>query len=561
MVRRQILNIKVSSYGCNIYYTCSPCVGTDISSGNYTNPTSSNLPVQNRGVEVKNQVSDYDYQRDVLLLKNSVDLITTHNADYSQTLNNKLRQEMDRANMSGLSMQLRRFIPNVENHIQSTAHDMLKLLKAGGTLDNEVLLSLKSTFKELTGIDIAGYINKSNLTLQDQEILNMYNEFCDGVLYKMQKDYARDPKNENIVLEMATYALHVYNDEGGEGYGEWCVPLRDVSTIPSIEERISAQKILDFLSENNNKHDFQADFYYDKDKDKYVLAFRGTESKFEAIPKGMLNELPVEIVNAIKQGTDGIASLSVEQMQILTSVIENNQGDWGSDILYLYSGKSPQHDIAAALGELVKESGIPLDKLTITGHSLGGGLALLAGMKSGAETYTYDPLHLNSKAVEIYDVNTEEQSHIHCYTEKNEMLVRGGEIAINTMVNVSEASKTATYSEVGIDDGYGLNSILKPVSVGDVTIVEIPDKDYIFPYIPYILNTTKEGGSASRLNHSMIDMLNGVSALDHEKTTNFINGQNMRHTIAECRAKKRYEQRTSTINITNGDLEFTVISR
>lgn len=123
MVRRQILNIKVSSYGCNIYYTCSPCVGTDISSGNYTNPTSSNLPVQNRGVEVKNQVSDYDYQRDVLLLKNSVDLITTHNADYSQTLNNKLRQEMDRANMSGLSMQLKIYTKCRKSHtIYGTRH-------------------------------------------------------------------------------------------------------------------------------------------------------------------------------------------------------------------------------------------------------------------------------------------------------------------------------------------------------------------------------------------------------------------------------------------------------
>lgn len=570
--RQQIMSLRFSGGGCTIYYTCSPCVGTDMSRSGSSDANSSNMPVQNRGVELKNDIADYEYKRDVQTMQSSFDLITTHNVDYSQTLNSKLKQAIEEQRGLGASIQMRKLIPNVESSIQVVTQSLMTRLKSGYSLE-ELTSSLKSTFAELTGANVDAYINASNLTLQDQEILNIYDEFCDAVLDRMLKDCAKNPEYEYKALEMAIYALHIYDDDPARGYDEWCGPLKDVSIIPSLDEQKSAQKILDFLSENNNKHDFQADFYYDAEKDTYVLAFRGTETHLDALNEEVKQKLSADVLKAISMGPPGIANLPATQVDLLTQLIRDNKGDWGSDILYLCTGTSPQHDIAAALGDLIKESGIPLEKLTITGHSLGGGLALMAGLKSGAETYAYDPLHLNAKVMENYNLKTEKETNIHCYEEEKETLVSVGEAIGGTMSNLAEAKRDVIYDEMGMNSGYGLNSLHNAISVGEITTVSIPGKDFSYKSLPIpvdpingtiierVVNAQKDGGASSYLNHSIIDMVKGISAIDPNKTSNFINGQNMRYNIAQFRAEKRYKQQTSAMNFSTGGIPITTISR
>lgn len=497
---------------------------------------SSGQPQLNPGVEVRNDIDDYRYRQDVQRMHSSLDLIVTKgNIAYDQTLNTIIRQNIEEQQKSGVSMSLRQMIPNVENAVQSTALSLVDRMNAGYGSENDLTQALKEAFASLTDINVADYINKSNLTYEDQEILNRYNEFCDEVLSRMQKEFANRPEYQNDPYEMALYALHVYNDEGGSAYETWCTPLRDTSVIPTVSERGSAQLILDFLEKNYNTADFQADFYYDKDKDKYVLAFRGSEP--------------------------GV--------------------DFWHDGVFLTTGRSAQHDIAASLGQLIADSGLPIDKLTITGHSLGGGLALLAGAITGAETYVYDPLHLTNKTIQHYNLDISGQENFHCYQEKNEGLVSLGEkaaLALNINNELAKAGLTGNYFSAADKlllgnklSGDDKNILNKPVELGSTIIVEIPNKDDKLPAITPAMMENRLGEIAtglfikddksSVLNHSQLEMVKGLSATDWNRSSEYIHGRNMRQALARMRAEKPYRQGTSGIMISTGGLQFQVVER
>lgn len=489
--RAQVEAIKVSVYRCNIYYTCSPCVGTDMSGYNLMVGTSSNQPVLNQGVEVRNGIQDYNYMREVQGMQSSFDMIVWKgNIDYSQTLDSIVRRNIQQQQLSGVTMSLRRMIPNVENSIRNTAMSLMGKFDSGQCSDNGLASSLKDEFARLTGVNVGDYINKTDLTYEDQEIIRCYHDFCDEVLTRMQYEYARNPKYNDKSLEMAIYALHVYDDDNSRPYDSWCHPLGDVSEIPTPSERDAAQQVLDFLTENNNKADFQADFYYDRNQDRYVLSFRGTESKLQDLLK-----------------------------------------DWREDGTYLITGRSTQHDMAAALGELIKNSGLPLDKLTITGHSLGGGLALLAGAKSGAETYVYDPLHLNTKAMQNYSLSSDDTDNIHCFQEKNEGLVKLGETVSNAVNYVLEGYAS---------QGGRIDEHNAPVEIGQTTIIEIPEKGIV---------SRRFEGATEFFNHSQKQLIEGVGASLGAKFNDFLHGKNMQAGMARMRVEKPYQQGTSTIKI------------
>lgn len=503
-LRSQVLSVKASISGCSAYYTCTPCVGTDIG-GNGLNAASSN-PMLNSGVEVRNSIDDYNYMRDVLTMQSTVDLIVVNsNADYSQTANSIILKAIEEQHESGVSLQLKQMIPNVENAIKSTALSLRELLGSGG-VKNDVIAYLKNAFAELTGVDVSNYINKLEITYADQEIINSYHEFCDNVLARMQHDYANNPEYQYEPLEMAMYADWVYGDDEYHYYDLGGQPLRDITDIPNIAEREPAQKILDFLSQNKGVGDFQAEFYYDKDADKYILALRGSES-FE---------------------------------------------DFIADGAYLSAGWSEQHNVADNLGRLIKDSGFPADKLTVTGHSLGGGLALLIGLKTGAETYAYDPLRLNDKAIQRYELPINRDDNIHCYTEDSELLVSGAEIVVPIAVKIGEAAKEKPNpDEVPLFEEHSIPA--SPVDVGNNTVVEIPLKGF--------LARRKENKSAI-FNHSQKQMIEGIEALDKDKTESYRAGRNRVWLVKKMRDERSYKQQLSSVRLVDaGGLEITTIKR
>ncbi len=75
--------------------------------------------------------------------------------------------------------------------------------------------------------------------------------------------------------------------------------------------------------------------------------------------------------------------------------------DWNNNILQGLGKFAPQYDRAARNAEILETCKVK-DRLRITGHSLGGGLASLASLVSGIKAVTFNAPGLNEKTIERY---------------------------------------------------------------------------------------------------------------------------------------------------------------
>lgn len=399
---------------CEYYFTTTPCTGTDLNSfGSNSTSKISGMPSQNAGVAIRNEMQDYAYQQSIqngINAANSV--IVPGTPDYNASVNRIIANDISSGNNA--QVVLKRMIPNLNNRIAETASLLLDLYKqyarsidllSQGPLSRYDRM-LSDQFKALTGFDINELNAKIKPTPEELEILNSYNEYVDMVC-KSAQDKLSAEEERVPELEMAAYSIAVYKDDGIESITDYFKPnpLRDMSVIRNPQERNGAEKIVNFINENEGKSGFNSEIYYDKDRGEYVVAIRGTE-----------------------------LGLSKEAIK-----------DVGVDLAFALLTKSPQHDIAYNLAQIIKESGIPLDKIKITGHSLGGGLASIVGLITGCETYIYNPAHISLGAAEHYKLDLSQQDNIHTYTAAPNELVRGLETAANSVVAGARSAANEDY--------------------------------------------------------------------------------------------------------------------
>lgn len=362
---------------CEYYFTTTPCTGTDLNSfGSNSTSKISGMPSQNAGVAIRNEMQDYAYQQSIqngINAANSV--IVPGTPDYNASVNKIIANDISSGNNA--QVVLKRMIPNLNDRIAETARLLLDLYKQGYGSSSLISQMFSEKFKELTGFNVYAINNKTNQTLEDREVINSYNEYVDMVCKSIQEKLSAEEERVPE-LEMAAYSLIAYKDEGSDLVSDYFKPnpLRDMSVIRNPQERNGAEKIVNFITDNEGRDGFNSEIYYDKDRGEYVIAIRGTE--FE------------------------------------------KSEDRSADMKFAQDGESPQHDIAYKLAQAIKDSGIPLDKIKITGHSLGGGLATLVGMITGCETYVYNPQHISVAAAKHYKLDLSRQDNIHTYTAPTE---------------------------------------------------------------------------------------------------------------------------------------------
>ncbi|WP_312820554.1 PAAR-like protein [Kaistella carnis] len=114
---------------------------------------------------------------------------------------------------------------------------------------------------------------------------------------------------------------------------------------------------------------------YEKDG-KYVLAFRGTQ----------------EGPDIVEDGVQGIGI------------------------------SSSQYDQAAKLAQKVKDNQYTGNNTVITGHSLGGGLAAIAGGVTGYPTYTYNAAGVHDKTLKRNSVHRESMNNVQAYNASDDPL-------------------------------------------------------------------------------------------------------------------------------------------
>jgi hypothetical protein len=114
--------------------------------------------------------------------------------------------------------------------------------------------------------------------------------------------------------------------------------------------------------------------------------------------------------------------------------------DWADDIIQGFSIKSPQYANAAIIGELLSGSKA---KINIVGHSLGGGLATVAGLKTGFPTHTYNQADISVETVDLHHLDVSKSDNITAYYMDGEILttLQNETRNINTLIPLGKKVK------------------------------------------------------------------------------------------------------------------------
>ncbi len=125
-----------------------------------------------------------------------------------------------------------------------------------------------------------------------------------------------------------------------------------------------------------------------KNDDTYILAFAGTEPKDD--------DENFDLKDII---TDGRQAFGLD---------DKDEGQFASAV-----------SLSQEINLKVKNKN---KKLVITGHSLGGGLATIAGAKTGADTYTFNAAGVHEWTFKDQNVNSENTKHIQAFYSNKDIL-------------------------------------------------------------------------------------------------------------------------------------------
>ena len=174
---------------------------------------------------------------------------------------------------------------------------------------------------------------------------------------------------------------------------------------------------------------FKSDLYKDKNGN-YVLAFRGTYSD----PQHPEND-----------------------------IVHDWSKDWIDDDVAQGLGMgSKQYQNAIDLSRNIKNK-VGKDKLIITGHSLGGGLATAGGAATGCETYAFNPPGVHPNTYKMYGVKNPNTSKVHTYYSNQDFLNMGNNNLALMPNSAGERIQMHTSDKFGFATGHDLPLLLKAI--------------------------------------------------------------------------------------------------
>lgn len=194
------------------------------------------------------------------------------------------------------------------------------------------------------------------------------------------------------------------------------------------------------LLDQDEKNGFYATLYEDKNGN-MVVAYRGTD------PGAGINDIKEDYMQAM-----GLSSDQYNASVKLAKKVQDakNAGDIKGDV-------------------------------SITGHSLGGGLATIAGAATGYPTYTYNAAAVHEKTYERNGIDANNTKHIQAYVgtkdplnglqDNREMVLSGGVLAAPVLPVLGGAAGSAAGTVVGGSAGAIAGSTtLNPVTMGSTMV-------------------------------------------------------------------------------------------
>lgn len=174
---------------------------------------------------------------------------------------------------------------------------------------------------------------------------------------------------------------------------------------------------------------FKADIYKGQDG-KYILAFRGTYSDPDHPENDIVHDWSKDwIDDNVAQGV-GMGSKQYQNAIDLSRKLRNKVGK---------------------------------DNLTITGHSLGGGLATAGGTATGCETYAFNPAGVHPNTYKMYGVENPDTSKVHTYYSNQDFLNMGNNNLALMPNSAGERIQLYTSDKFDFSTGHDLPLLLKAI--------------------------------------------------------------------------------------------------
>ena len=230
----------------------------------------------------------------------------------------------------------------------------------------DLTLLLHQEFKTVSGYDLDAIMQKlpSERTEAEKQALYDYQEWRKQVTDLMIEDLSIKANEVSKELEMAILAENCYGDSKHLFLSQTNYMKISSDFFDKNDPMIELANAIQMCNFTNALSGFHAELYYNTVTKEYSIAFEGSN------------------------------------MNPLSSPIDFIQ-DWAKTNIPQGLGEIPAQFVLAAY----ISSYIPNDaKINITGHSLGGGLASLAGAISGKPTYTFNAEGVNKNIIDAFDL-------------------------------------------------------------------------------------------------------------------------------------------------------------
>ena len=330
---------------------------------------------------------------------------------------------------------------------------------------------IQDQFSKTSGHDISEIMKKFERTPEEDEIYRNYREFEVSLIEEGQKQLSElqgvlDRTTAKKEVDMSILALDCYgNDDKGYLYNTDYKQV-DLNNVPLDDPM---RELASKLIESNNKFTtgFNAVLYYNDKTNEYTLAFEGSAmlgvglSSQETFASAIAPSIDYDM--EAKEYVINAAGWEVR-------IPQDMYNDWGENNAKQAVGMiAEQFLIAKEIGDLINSNPALKDtNINFTGHSLGGGLASVAGLSTGRPTYTYNAEGVSDKILENFGLLEKKQNgdfNITRYHTDNDILTNAQEYSQNNdLSNLVDPSNS--------HNNYGATAIGNEVNVGNLNTVK-----------------------------------------------------------------------------------------
>lgn len=324
---------------------------------------------------------------------------------------------------------------------------------------------VKLQYKAAAGLDIDEIIGKFNRTKEDGEALRNYREFearlvneakakIDNILAPLENS------KEKKEVDMALLACDSYVKGDGDFLQHTDYKRLDLNSMDVPEDiRALANKLLS-CNLTFSETGFNAILYHNDKTNEYAIAFEG--SAFPSFSKSSQDTFVSKMAPAVVFDMN-TNEYVVNALGFEVKIPKDLWNDWGKNNALQAVGRvASQYAMAKEIGDLINSMPELKDvAINFTGHSLGGGIASIAGLTTGRPTYTYNAEGVSDKILSNFGIMDKKNSgnfQITAYHSSNDPLT-----------TAQSWAQEKAGSLLGKENDYAAKAIGSEINLGDVS--------------------------------------------------------------------------------------------